>query len=158
MSEMHELYAIYAQMNEFTVLDLLRRGGSVRNKEFSLVSFVPPQLFRRYTAAQDLCKKLRVENEGKFYTVRIGMSDVVVLWKNREDKYWERIDEETMEELPEWEDNKKWMGMKSEMELPNYDEYSPLKNGRISEGTKRKEISPAKMEEQPLQKALREVK
>ena len=46
---------LYAQMNEYTVLDLFRRGGSARNKEFSLVPFVPPQIFRRYRAAQELC-------------------------------------------------------------------------------------------------------
>ena len=63
-----------------------------------------------------------------------------------------------MEELPEWEENKKWMGMKSEMELPNYEEYSPLKTGRDSERDKRKEISPAKTEEEPILKAPREVK
>ena len=48
-----------------------------RNKEFSLIPFVTPQIFRRYTVAQDLCKKLRVENETDYYTVRIGMSDVI---------------------------------------------------------------------------------
>ena len=67
---------LYAEMNEYDVLDLLRRGGSAKSKEFSLVSFIPPQIFRRFTAAQDLCKKLRTEYPENHYTARIGESDL----------------------------------------------------------------------------------
>ena len=166
---------LYAQMNEYDVLDLLRRGGSAKSKEFSLVSFIPPQIFRRFTAAQDLCKKLRTEHPENHYTARIGEKDVRVLWREKEMKYWSNVGDDYIEELPPWEENKKWNGIKNEMELPNYEEYSPLKSGRgsesyrkIEEGIsvrhvvkkiessgKRKETSPLKEDEQPNTKVVK---
>merc|ERR1711895_229533 len=166
---------LYAQMNEYDVLDLLRRGGSAKSKEFSLVSFIPPQIFRRFTAAQDLCKKLRTEYPDIHYTVRIGESDVRVLWREKDTKFWSNVGDKYIDELPPWEDNRKWNGMRNEMELPNYDKYSPLKNGRGSEkykkdeevvsertevkklegSSKRKETSPIKMGEQPSTKIVK---
>ena len=61
--------------------EIFQRGAQAHSKDFKLCFFVPPQVFDRYKAAQDMCASIR-ENGDREVTVRFGMLDILVLERN----------------------------------------------------------------------------
>ena len=54
------IYVRFSEVNQ--AKEIFQRSAQARSKSFKLGSFVPPQVFNRYKAAQDKCATIR-ENE-----------------------------------------------------------------------------------------------
>jgi len=121
---------LYMEMDPMSVLNLFRRGSKAKNKEFSLVNFIPPQYFSRYVEAQSMCKKLREENPENHYTVRLN-NDVDIMIREADEKYWNKLQGNYKQNLPEYDDSKSWNGLSTNVR--QYDEFSPPKTYRKSD-------------------------
>ena len=86
---METIYVRFSEVDQ--AKEIFQCGAQARSKDFKLCSFVPPQVFDRYKAAQDMCVTIR-ENESREVKVRFGMSDILVLERNSKNEPWQRLD------------------------------------------------------------------
>ena len=121
---------LYIETDPKVVTELFRKGGKAKTKEFSLVTFIPPQIFARYSAAQSMCKTLR-ENSTDQYTVRLGTRDVTVSTRKEGEVHWSSVSN-ALKDLPDWDFDRQWDGLSS-VERTHYTEYSPPKTSRQSD-------------------------
>ena len=155
---------LYITTSEDSVIDLFRKGSKARNKNFQLVNFIPPQIYARYTAAQEVCKKLREKYENEYFTVRINRNDVDIKCKSKDEIDWKNLDMDYKDDLPEIDYTKVWSGLTRDIERKEFEEFSPNKEGRKSDAlfttddeqkgssSKRKEVTPIKESEKPKNK------
>ena len=73
----------FATEDKQDIVDLYIRKSECKRDKVSLRNFVPPQIFKRFTAINKLCKQKREENSQLKTQIRFGKSDLIVLTKLR---------------------------------------------------------------------------
>ena len=138
---------LYVETDEENVIELFRRGSKAKNREYSLINFIPPQIFARYRKAQDICSMLRERYQEKQFTVRIEQKDISIKSRDKEDKFWKEISAEFIHELPDFEVDKEWDGLENVTDRKEYEEFTPGKNKRESDGVEEETEEKEELEE-----------
>ena len=73
----------FATEDKQDIVDLYIRKSECKRDDVSLRNFVPPQIFRRFTAINKICKQKHEENSLLKTQIRFGKLDLEVLTKQR---------------------------------------------------------------------------
>ena len=131
--EMETVYVTFG--DEQPVKAIYRRAAMCRNEEMKLVTYIPPQIYKRYAKVEEICAQKRSNDREVKTQIRLGQSDLILLTKKRGDKYWEDVPLESLGGIPNIESNLDWSpGRKLKEKITD----SPPKHVRPSTSNKRK--------------------